>query len=243
VNQEFVRKYFQDRDPVGKQIQLDITGTPLVWSEIVGVVGNVRNYSEDPNMAPQVYEPYLQRPVASFSLMLRSNMEPDSLAPTLRHAVEELDVELPLLRVMSMDEVIDDQTNGNPLFEKLLATFAMLALVLAAIGIYGLIAYSVGQRTQEIGIRLALGAKGSDISRMILSQGFKVAAIGSAIGFVMALPLPKIFSSIFQGQVLFGAPVIYPSVLAVMLGVILCATFGPARRASRVDPTAVLRNE
>ena len=243
VNQEFVRKYFQDRDPVGKQIQLDISGTPLVWSEIVGVVGNVRNYSEDSNMTPQVYEPYLQRPVASFSLMLRSNMELDNLAPALRHVVEELDPELPLLRVMSMDGVIEDQTNGNPLVEKLLATFAMLALVLAAIGIYGLISYSVGQRSQEIGIRLALGANAGDILRMILAQGLKVAAIGLAIGSVMALPLPKLFESVFQGVVLFGAPTVYPVVIAVMLIVILCATFGPARRAAHVDPSNVLRNE
>jgi putative ABC transport system permease protein len=243
VNQEFVHKYFQDRDPVGKQIQLDITATPLVWSEIVGVVGNVRNYSEDPNMAPQVYEPYLQRPVASFSLMLRSNMEPDSLAPALRHAVEQLDAELPVLRVMSMDGVIDDQTNGNPLVEKLLGTFAILALVLAAIGIYGLISYSVSQRSQEIGIRLALGANAGDIMRLILVQGFKVAAVGLAIGFVMALPLPKLFESIFQGLVLFGAPAVYLVVLAVMLIVIFSATLGPARRATRVDPTAALRSE
>jgi putative ABC transport system permease protein len=243
VNQEFVHKYFQDHDPVGKQIQLDIAGTPAVWSEIVGVIGNVRNYSEDPNMQPQVYEAYLQRPVASFSLMLRSTVEPTSLAPTLRQVVAQLDPELPMRRVVSMDSVIDDQRNGNPLFARLLAAFAILALILAAIGIYGLIAYSVGQRMQEIGIRLALGAKASDISRMILIEGLKVAAIGSAIGFVMALPLPKIFDSIFQGLVLFNAPAIYPAVLGAMLCVVFCATLGPAQRATRVDPTTALRNE
>ncbi len=243
VNQEFVHKYFQDRDPVGKQIQLDTIGTSPAWSEIVGVVGNVRNYSEDPNMAPQVYEAYLQRPVASLSLLLRSKVEPGSLAPALRQVVARLDAELPTLRVMSMDGVINYQRSGNPLFEKLIATFAILALILAAIGIYGLIAYSVGQRTQEIGIRLALGAKGSDISRMILIDGFKVAAIGLSIGIVMALPLPKVFNSIFQGLLVFGAPAIYPIVLAVMLCVVFCATLGPARRATRVDPTAALRNE
>lgn len=243
VNQEFVHKYFQDRDPVGKQIQLDITDTPPVRSEIVGVVGNVRNYSEDPNMLPQVYEAYLQRPVASFSLLLRSNVEPSSLSPAVRQVVARLDAELPMLRVMSMDDVINDQRNGNPLFERLLATFAILALILAAIGIYGLIAYSVGQRTREIGIRLALGAKGSDISRMILIEGLKVAVVGSSVGFVMALPLPKVFNSIFQSQVLFGAPAIYPIVLAVMLCVGFCATLGPARRATRVDPTTALRND
>jgi predicted permease len=243
VNQEFVHKYFQDRDPVGKQIQLDITDTPPVRSEIVGVVGNVRNYSEDPNMLPQVYEAYLQRPVASFSLLLRSNVEPSSLSPAVRQVVAQLDAELPMLRVMSMDDEINDQRNGNPLFERLLATFAILALILAAIGMYGLIAYSVGQRTREIGIRLALGAKGSDISRMILIEGLKVAVVGSSVGFVMALPLPKVFNSIFQSQVLFGAPAIYPIVLAVMLCVGFCATLGPARRATRVDPTAALRND
>ena len=106
----------------------------------------------------------------------------------------------------------------------------------------GLIAYSVGQRTHEIGIRLALGAKTSDISRMILREGFKVAAIGSAIGFALALPLPKLFDAMFNG-LLFGAPVVYPVVLVVMLLVAFGATFGPARNATRVDPTAALRNE
>ena len=142
-----------------------------------------------------------------------------------------------------MDGVIEAQRNGNPLFSQPLEGLAIPALLLAAIGIHGLIAYSVGQRTHEIGIRLALGAKASAISRMIVQEGFKVAAVGSAIGFVMALPLPKIFNSIFQGLILFGAPVIYFIVLAAMLVVVCCATIGPAQRHGRVDPSAALRNE
>jgi predicted permease len=243
VNQEFAHKYFQDHDPVGKQIQLDIAGAPSAWSEIIGVVGNIKSYSEDPRIEPQVYELYVQRPVAAFSVMLRSTVDPASLTPVLRHVVAGLDSELPLLRVMSMDGVIESQRGGNPLFSHLLATFAILALILSAIGIYGLIAYTVGQRTHEIGIRLALGAKRSDISRMILRQGFKVAAVGLAIGFTLALPLPKLFASIFQGMVQVSAPVIYPLVLAVMLVVVLAATLGPARRATQVDASTALRNE
>ncbi|MGO9434097.1 MAG: ADOP family duplicated permease [Terracidiphilus sp.] len=242
VNQEFVRKYFQDHDPIGKQIQLDTAGAPATWSEIVGVVSDVKSYSEDPHIEAEVYEAYLQRPVASFSVMLRSTAEPNSLTPALRRVVAQTDPELPLLRVMNMDQVIEFQKSGNPLFEKLLATFAILALMLSAIGIYGLIAYSVGQRTHEIGIRLALGAKASDISRMILREGLKVAGIGSAIGFVLALPLPKLFESLFQG-ILLGAPEVYPLVLVMMLIVAFCATFGPARRARQVDPMTALRNE
>lgn len=194
-------------------------------------------------MEPQVYELYAQRPVPSFSVMLRSTADPANLAPALRHAVAGLDSELPLLRVMSMDSVIEVQRNGNPLFSRLLATFAVLAVILSAIGIYGLIAYSVGQRTHEIGIRLALGAKQSDISRMILRQGFHVATFGLAVGFAMALPLPRVFDSIFPGLIHFGSPAIYPIVLAVMLMVVFCATLGPARRATRVDATTALRNE
>jgi putative ABC transport system permease protein len=174
--------------------------------------------------------------------MLRSTVEPKSLAASLRQVIAKIDPELPLLRVMSMDDVIDVQRNGNPLFTKLLGAFAVLALILSAIGIYGLIAYSVGQRTHEIGIRLALGAKASDISRMILRDGLKVAGIGSAIGFALALPLPKLFESLFQGLIL-SAPGVYPLVVVAMLIVAFCATFGPARRATHVDPTSALRNE
>lgn len=242
VNHEFAHKYFPGQSAVEKHIQLDVTGVAPTWYEIVGVVADVKSYSEDPRLDPEVYEAWAQRPLASFSFMLRSNVEPSSLIPSLRRALAEVDEELPLLRVMNMDQVIEFQRHGNPLFTKLLAAFSVLALILSAIGIYGLIAYSVGQRTQEIGIRMALGAKTKDISRMILREGFKVTAIGSAIGFVGALPLPKVFNSIFQGLP-FGAPVVYPLVLVVMLVVALVATYGPARRATRIDPTRALRSE
>jgi predicted permease len=237
VNEEFVRQFFAGRDPLGQQIELEKN-----WAIVVGVVNNVKAYSEETRVAPQAYEALLQRPVGSMSLMLRTSVDPNSLIPELRSAVAGIDPELPLLQVMSMEHVIEVQRSGNPLFEKLLSLFAALALVLAAIGIYGLIAYSVGQRTQEIGIRLALGATGANISRMILRQGLKVAAIGSAIGLVLAVPLPTLFDSIFLG-ISFGAVGIYPAVLLTMLGVVLLATWAPARRAMRVDPTRALRAE
>jgi len=243
VNQQFVHKYFPDCDPIGKQIQLDISSLPAAWSEIVGVVGDMKSYSEDTRFEPQVFEAYEQRPVGSFSLMLRTSLDPTSVTPSLRHTTAQLDSELPLLRVMSMDTMIDLNRHGNPLFEQLLSTFAVLALLLSALGIYGLIAYSVGQRTQEIGIRVALGAKVSDISRMILRDGFKVALIGSAIGFVVALPLPKVFASVFEGDLSFSAPFIYPLVLAAMLIVVFCSTAVPACHATRVNPTVALRSE
>lgn len=242
VSQEFIRKYFHDQDPLGKQIQLGAAATPPVWNEIVGVVADQRKKSGDLPIEPQVYEAYAQRPVSSFSLMLRSNVEPNNLAISLRQVVSQLDSDLPLLRVASMEDVLNSQSSGNPLFARLLAAFATLALVLSAVGIHGLIAYSVGQRTKEIGIRLALGAKTSAICRMVLRDGLKIAAVGSAIGFAMALPLPKLFDSIFNG-LLFGAPGVYPIVLAIMLLVALGATLGPARRATHVNPTAALRNE
>jgi predicted permease len=242
VNQEFVHRYLHDRDPLGQQIQLDVKDAVPGWCEIVGVVSDVKSYSEETRVDPQVYQAFLQRPVSSFSIMVRSNVEPDSVIPALRHDVAGLDVELPLLRVMSMQGVIEAQRNGDPLFTRMLAIFAFLALMLAAIGIYGLIAYSVSQRTQEIGIRLALGAKESDISWMILREGIKIAAIGSVIGLLMAVPLPKVFGAIFTGMA-FGAPEIYPIVLVAMLLVAMAATFVPARRATHVNPTAALRSE
>jgi putative ABC transport system permease protein len=143
---------------------------------------------------------------------------------------------------MSMENVIERERKGNPLFIRLLSTFAILALILAAIGIYGLIAYSVSQRTHEIGIRIALGAKTSDISRMILREGFKMAVIGSTLGLVMALPLPKLFDAIFEG-LRFGAPELYVAMLAAILMVTTFATYVPARRATQIDANIALRDQ
>ena len=242
VNQEFVRRYFQDHNPLGKRIKLDIKESEPTWSEIVGVVSNIKSYSEETRVDPEVYEPFLQRPVSSFSVLLRSSVEPNSLSSALRHAVAQLDPELPLTGVITMETMIERQRNGNPLFIRLLGTFALLALIPAAIGIYGLVAYSVSQRTHEIGIRIALGAKRSDILRMILREGFKMAAIGSILGLVMALPLPKLFDAIFEG-IHFGAPELYFVVLGAILIVTLFAIYVPAWRATQIDANVALRDQ
>jgi predicted permease len=242
VNQEFVHRLMQDQEPLGKQIRLAVSGATPAWSEIVGVVGNVKSYSEDTRDDPGVYEPFLQRPVPSFSLMVRASSDPNNLASALRNAVAQVDAELPLARVMSMPAIIKQQRGGDPFFTRVLGSFALLALILAAIGIYGLVAYSVGQQTHEIGIRMALGARSPDVLRMVLWEGTKMTAIGGAVGFMMALPLPKIFDAIFYGLHL-REPRLYIIVPMAILAVATLATYIPARRATRVDPMVALRFE
>lgn len=242
VNQEFVHRYMSGGDPVGRQVKVDVGDEPAAWEPIVGVVADVKSYSEETRVDPLVYEAFAQRPAAGFSVMLRGQAAPDSMIPTLRQAVAAVDPELPLLNVMSMKGVIETQRNGDPTFMEIMSSFAALTLALAAIGIYGLIAYAVRQRTQEFGIRLALGAEGSDIFWMILRQGLKIALIGSAIGLTLAGPLPRLFDSMFEG-IHFGAPSVYLVVLAIILMVAAFAAWIPARRASHVDPTAALRND
>lgn len=242
VNQKFVDRYLNQQNPLGKQIRLDVNGGAPGWSEIVGVVGNVKSYSEATRDEPEVYEPFLQRPVSSFSLMLRASSDPNSLASAVRNTVAQIDADLPLARVLSMPAVIDSQRAGNPLFLRILGSFAILALTLAAIGIYGLIAHSVGQRTHEIGIRMALGAKTHDVLRMVLGEGLRMTAIGGAVGLAMALPLPKIFDAIFF-DLHIREPRVYFLVPVVILFVALAATYIPARRAARVDPMSALRQE
>jgi predicted permease len=242
VNQEFVHRHLHDQEPLGKQIRLDVSGSALDWSQIVGVVGNVKTYSEGTRDEPQVYEPFFQRPIISFSLMVLATSDPDTLVSALRNAVAQVDAELPLDRVMSMPAVIERQRAGDPLFVRILGSLALLALLLAAIGIYGLIAYSVGQRTHEIGIRMALGARAPDVLRMVLWEGMKMTALGGAVGLVLALPLPKLFEAMFYDLHL-GEPRIYIIVPLTILTVAMLATYIPARRASRVDPTLALHQE
>jgi putative ABC transport system permease protein len=241
VNQDFADRYFHGEEPLGKQIQLDVSGEP-VWSEIVGIVGNVKVYSGSSRDAPEVYESFFQRPVNSFSLIVRAASDPAALSSALRGAVAQADADLPLSHVMSMPAVIDRQRGGDSFFVRVLAVFALLALILAAIGIYGLIAYSVGQRTHEIGIRIALGARGQDVLRMIVGEGMKIAAIGGAIGLVIALPLPRLFAAIFF-DLRVHEPQLYFIVPLVVFAVAVLAAYIPARRAARVDPMNALRQE
>jgi putative ABC transport system permease protein len=242
VNQKFVDRYLPGEDPIGKQIRLEVTGATAGWSQIVGVVNNVKRYSESSGEDPNVYESFLQRPRAEFSVMVRATGEPNSLITSLRDTIAQLDAELPLSAPMSMSAVIDRQKGGDEFFTRALSSFAVLALVLAAIGIYGLIAYSVGQRIYEIGIRMAMGARSQDILRMILREGMKTAAIGGAIGLAMSLPLPKIFEALFTDTPV-REPSLYFIVPIVILVVVALATYIPARWAARVDPMNALRQE
>jgi putative ABC transport system permease protein len=242
VNQEFVHRNLHDQEPLGKHILLDVSGASPEWCEIVGVVGNVKTYSEGTADDPQAYELFTQRPVPSFSLMLRTNSDPENLASALRDTVTQADRELPLARLMSMGSVIDRQKGGDLLFTRILSCFAILALILSAIGIYGLIAYSVGQRSHEIGIRLAMGANRQDVLRMVLWEGLKMTAIGGAIGLAMALPLPKLFDAMFFG-LHFSELWLYFIVPIAIFVVAMFATYIPARRATRVDPMVALRYE
>jgi len=242
VNQQFVNRYLNSQVPLGAQIRMDVSGGPPEWSEIVGVVGNVKSYSESERDDPEVYESFFQRPVPSFSVMLRSASDPEGLASALRSSVAQVDAELPLAHVMSMSVVLELQNAGDQLFLRALGIFAFLALILSAIGIYGLIAYSVGQRSHEIGIRIALGAKSRDVLTMVLGEGMKMAAVGGAVGLVMALPLPKILAAIlFDFHV--TEPRLYFIVPIVVFMVAALATYVPARRAARLNPINALRQE
>lgn len=242
VNQKFVERYLNGKDPLGKQITLEVSGATSEASEIVGVVANVKTHSQSTRDDPEVYEPFLQRPASNFSLMIRAKGDPTVLASALRNTVAQVDTELPLSDVMSMPAVIDAQKGGNPFFLRALGTFAAMALILAAIGIYGLIAYSVGQRIPEIGIRMALGAKTTDVLRMVLAEGAKVSLVGAVVGLVLALPLPRVFTAMFE-DLHVSAPWIYVVVAITILLVAISATYIPARRAAHVDPMRALRQE
>jgi putative ABC transport system permease protein len=241
VNQQFVQVHLKGREPLGQQIELE-PGAESRSAQIVGVVSNIRAYSEGARIEPQVFEPFLQRPIASLALMVRTTADPSASATALRNAVAQVDGELPLDRLMSMDAVVESQRSGNPLFQRILGTFAALALILASIGIYGLIAFSVGQRTHEIGIRMAVGAGSSDVLRMVLWQGVKVTLIGAAVGVVLALPLPSVFGAMLYDMQI-HEPGLYFVVPAALAVVTMLATYIPARKATRVDPMRALRQE
>jgi predicted permease len=242
VNQEFARQFFSNEDVIGKQIEVDDGNHKL--AQVVGIVGNVNGSVGQIHPHPQVYESYLQAPVNAFStmaLVVRSRVPHAVLAPLLRRVVWSLDDAQPV-GIRTMQDLMNENLGGDKLLVGLMSLFGSLALGLAGLGIYGVVAYSITQRTREIGIRVALGAKKRDILRLVLREGGMLIGIGCAVGIVPALLLPRAFSGLLNGFALQGFQAAFAAALVVAVASWI-ATFIPARRAMSLDPVQALRTE
>ena len=238
INQAFAKNYFSGRDPIGRQIFMRQRDFP--WRTIVGVVGDVHNVSLEEAAAPQVFEPFWQTDAAYITIL--SVLPAKELASTVRSTLHGIDPNLAIADIRTMREVVS-QANARRLFQTTLLTiFAAIALLLALVGFYGLLAYSVKQRTAEIGVRIALGAPRARVLGMVLRQGFELAAVGLFIGLTGALAFTRTLSSLLYGV---GArdPVTFMVVPALLLLVVLPASLIPAWRATGVEPVTALRYE
>jgi putative ABC transport system permease protein len=241
INEAMARRYFSDEDPIGKRITNSDSQTGP-WLTIIGIVGDVHTHGLSDEGYPQMYAHSAQQPGRAFTLVARSSSDPTSLASGIRSQIRQLDPLLPLYNIRPMEQLVADSL-ARPRFNMLLITiFAVLALVLASVGIYGVVSYSVTQRHHEIGVRMALGAKQSDILRMVVSQGLKLAGAGVAVGLAASFALTRSMSSLLFG-VSATDPVTFAGVAVLLTLVALAACYIPARRATRVDPMIALRYE
>jgi putative ABC transport system permease protein len=248
VDEMFVARFFPNADPIGKRLRIGGDRAPL--RNIVGVFKHMKHYGPDEEARVEIYTPYKQVPAESFAAANRSlwlavkttGNDPTSLAPAIRNEVLQIDKDQPISNVGTMEEIVAATVAPQKFATWLLAVFAASAMLLAAVGIYGVMAYSVTQRTHEIGIRMALGAGRHDVLRMVVSQGMKLAFIGVAIGLAGAFVLTRLMSSLLYG-VSATDPVTYGGVSVLLAAVALLACLIPARKATRVDPMVALRYE
>jgi len=241
INEAAARQYWPNEDPMGKRVQLE-DGSAPVWRQVVGVVGNVRQDGIVNAAGPGIYAPLLQIPVPFLVLAVRTRLEPEAVTAAVRHALMAVDKDQPLYQIQTMQHVVDDSVAGRRFQMSLLALFAAIALGLAAIGIYGLMSYSVSQRTHEIGIRMALGAKREEVLRLVVGQGMVLAMIGVVLGTAGALALARFLTSVVYG-VGVNDPLTLLSVAALLSAVAALASSIPAWRAARIDPMVALRHE
>jgi putative ABC transport system permease protein len=244
VNQAFARKFFPNEDPIGKRIKPGIstdTDKPAM-REIVGVVSDVRNRNLSSDLREGYFVPAAQIPFNQMTMIVRTTNDPHSLITAVQNEVHSMDQEVPVFSVKTMDEYISATVAAPRFNATLLIIFAAVALVLTIVGLYGVMSYSVAQRTNEIGIRMALGAQTGDVLRLIVSQGFKLVLVGLGIGLAGAFALMSIISSLLFG-VTWKDPLTFVIVAVLLALVALLACYIPARRATRLDPLNALRYE
>jgi putative ABC transport system permease protein len=241
INETLAQRFWPGEDPIGKRIQIyDLEPRP--WREIVGVVNDIKpaNLSEDP--APEIYAPFSQRPRSVMTLIARTTGKPEQLAAAMRAAVQSVDKEQPVYRVKTMEQFFSDAVAAPRATMFLLGVLAVAALILAAVGIYGVMAYAVTQRTHEIGVRMALGARAGDVLGMVVKNGMRLAGAGVATGLVAAFALTRLMR-----ELLFGVRPTDPATFVVIALLLICvallACYLPARRATRVDPLTALRHD
>jgi putative ABC transport system permease protein len=238
INQEMARRYWPDEDPIGKR--LAVGNGP--WREVVGVVGDVKQSGLDVETRPEMFWPYYQMGLPFATIVVRTKGDPKAMAAAVRGEMQAIDKDLPIYNVKTVEEIISESVAPRRLNMLLLGTFGGLALVLAAVGLYGVMSYSVAQRTREIGIRMALGADQGVVMRLVLSQGMALALIGVAVGVGASLLLTRLMSSLLYG-VSATDPVTFAAISLMLVGVAGAASYVPARRAMKVDPMIALRYE
>jgi putative ABC transport system permease protein len=251
INERAAANYWPGEDPIGKRITFDDKSNQPTWLTVIAIARNASQSDWAAEPYPEVYLAAMQNRdflgeagshIAYITLVVRAAGDPAALANTVKSTVWSLDRNLPISEVLTMDGVVAD-ANAQPRFEMLLlAVFAAVALALAAVGIYGVMSYSVSRRTHEIGIRLSLGASRAGVMALVVRQGMSLALVGSAAGIVGSLLLSRLMTKMLYG-VRPTDPLIFGGVAVVLGLVALAATYIPARRATRIDPMVALRYE
>jgi putative ABC transport system permease protein len=240
INQTLANQFYPQEDPIGKPLAIQ-WGRDQPY-QVIGVVGDVRQNSlaKDPN--PALFLPTLQQPTTPVYLVARAHGDPKQLIKAIESQIRALDRDMPIADVRTMDEYVSDSVAAPRFNTILLGSFAVLALILAAVGIFGVISYSVAQRTRELGIRRALGAGTASVMALVLGQGMSLTAIGVAIGIAGAFALARLLQSLLFG-IESTDPITYAAVAAILSAVAFIASYLPARRAAKVDPMVALRHE
>lgn len=246
INETMARQYWPGENPLGKRFKLSAPDSPDPWITIVGVVADVRQMNMDAPAKAEMYFPYWQAPQDTFfpprDLVIRTTVAPMSIVPAVRQAVHEVDPYQPISNIRTMDEVLGRETAQRRVEMILLTAFAALALLLSALGIYGVLSYFVVEHTPEIGVRMALGAQAGDVLRLVLGKGMKLALIGVIIGLLGAFALTRLIESLLF-EVKATDPLTFILIALLLTVIALLACLIPARRAMKVDPMVALRYE
>jgi putative ABC transport system permease protein len=245
INRAMAKRYWRDENPVGKRFRLRANGTPPSWLMIVGVVGDIHQGGLDTAPVPEFYTPFTQDyfPFAAPSvLFVRSDGDPQNLIPAVRDEIGAVDKSLPVSEIQTMEDVLANWLAPRRFNLLLMSVFAAVALTLAAVGIYGVVSYSVSQRTRELGVRVALGAQRRDLLALVIRQGLVLAVTGVVMGLVVSFGLTRWLATLLFG-ISANDPFTLASVASLFTLVALFACYFPARRAMKVDPMIALRYE